>query len=278
MSSIGRWGRPVGPHGIDMPTGSYGHWHPDPRGATAGDPYPKPELFSGDPMTFLMEARSAYKKSEGESGPYSAAVPLYARAILGALEDNARWGIAFDSLTAKEQAWVTYSANLVARSPEFAENYGETLEEWNLILLGIGPDYTPKPYTPPAAIPPPGPPGPTPPPPPPTPVPPPASTLRLLDRFNVTVEFTVAGRTDPAVAVRMTDTTGYFWFFSPNNVELLVKVLDGTAVNDHFWVFIAGLTDVGTKITVVDSTTGKTKTYTGVAGVAFQPVQDTGAF
>jgi hypothetical protein len=31
--------------------------------------------------------------------------------------------------------------------------------------------------------------------------------------------------------------TGYFWFFEDTNVELVVKVLDGRAINGHTWVF-----------------------------------------
>lgn len=32
------------------------------------------------------------------------------------------------------------------------------------------------------------------------------------------------------------DDSGYFWFFTPDNLELVVKILDGTSVNGHFWV------------------------------------------
>jgi hypothetical protein len=271
---LGRWGEPVGPHGIEFPApGSYGHWHPDVRGATAGDPYPKPGLFSGDPLTFLMEARSAYKKSEGDMGPYSAAVPLYARMVLNVLEDHARWGIALDAMTLNEQAWVFYSANVLARDPGFAENYGETLEEWNLVLLGLGAEPAAKPYTPPGVI--------TQPPivPPTPPVAPPAGTLRLLDRFDVAVKFWIDHPPGlNAGSARMTDTTGYWWFFSPNNVEVLVKILDGKAVNGKYWVFIAGLTNVGVQVSVIDSTNGNTKTYTNELNTVFQSIQDTEAF
>lgn len=40
------------------------------------------------------------------------------------------------------------------------------------------------------------------------------------------------------------DDSGMFWFFDRDNWELLVKVLDGCAVNGHYWVFVAGTTDV----------------------------------
>ncbi|MGE5234138.1 MAG: hypothetical protein ACM3OB_08500, partial [Acidobacteriota bacterium] len=44
------------------------------------------------------------------------------------------------------------------------------------------------------------------------------------------------GNQGPATPAPLRSDTGGFWFFSPSNVELLAKVLDGRAVNDHFWV------------------------------------------
>jgi hypothetical protein len=48
----------------------------------------------------------------------------------------------------------------------------------------------------------------------------------------------------------MTGDTGGFWFFDEDNVELMVKVLDGRRVNGHWWVFYAGLSDVEYTLTV----------------------------
>lgn len=52
------------------------------------------------------------------------------------------------------------------------------------------------------------------------------------------------------------DRTGFFWFFKPDNIELVVKVLDGTPVNGKTWVFYGALTDVGYTLTVTDTATG----------------------
>ena len=41
----------------------------------------------------------------------------------------------------------------------------------------------------------------------------------------------------------------------------MVKVLDGRAVNGHFWVFSGALSDVAYTLTVTDLATGKSKTY-----------------
>jgi hypothetical protein len=60
----------------------------------------------------------------------------------------------------------------------------------------------------------------------------------------------------------LTADSGAFWFFQPSNIELVVKVLDGRTVNGHFWVFYGALSDVGYTITVTDTATGQSKTYT----------------
>ena len=62
-------------------------------------------------------------------------------------------------------------------------------------------------------------------------------------------------------AVALTADSGYFWFFDPDNLELVVKTLDGCGVDGHFWFFAAGLTNLEVTITVTDRTTGEMKTY-----------------
>ncbi len=81
-----------------------------------------------------------------------------------------------------------------------------------------------------------------------------------------------------ARAERLTDDTGYFWFFRAGNVEIVAKVLDGCPVNDRFWVFAGGLTDVGGELVVTDSSTGHRKTYPNTSRTPFAPIQDTAAF
>ncbi|HZI67238.1 MAG TPA: hypothetical protein VFF17_11785, partial [Thermoanaerobaculia bacterium] len=98
-------------------------------------------------------------------------------------------------------------------------------------------------------------------------------------RFRVQVRWTTPqGQAGVGQAVGLTGDTGYFWFFSANNVEVVVKVVDGRAFNSRFWVFAGGLTDVNVAITVTDTATGAVRTYANPQGVAFQPIQDTSAF
>lgn len=69
----------------------------------------------------------------------------------------------------------------------------------------------------------------------------------------------------PLAAGGFSEDSGYFTFFDQGNVELVVKVLDGRTLNDHFWVFYGSLTDVEFTLEVVDSLTGRVKYYTNLA-------------
>jgi hypothetical protein len=70
---------------------------------------------------------------------------------------------------------------------------------------------------------------------------------------------------------------GLFWFFGANNPELLVKVLNGCALNNKYWIFWSAGTDVALTLTVTDTVRGQSKTYTNPQGTAAKPVQDTNA-
>src|SRR5581483_6043673 len=69
------------------------------------------------------------------------------------------------------------------------------------------------------------------------------------------------GTTGVGTPIPFTRESGRFWFFSPGNTELLVKVLDGSTINGHAWVYWGALSDVEYWITVTDTVTGKKKQY-----------------
>ncbi len=97
-------------------------------------------------------------------------------------------------------------------------------------------------------------------------------------RFRVELEWESADDFGAGAAVPLTNDTGYSWFFNEDNVEVVVKVLDGCAFNQRYWVFAGGLTDVKAVMKVIDSQTGVAATYYNPPGTAFQPVQDQETF
>lgn len=104
-------------------------------------------------------------------------------------------------------------------------------------------------------------------------------TLCLLgSRFRVTAAFD-AGTGNPSNARALVfGAGGIFWFFDPASIEVMVKVIDGCALDGHFWFFAAGLTDVNVVIEVTDTLTGAKQAYTNPPHTAFRPIQDTAAF
>ncbi|MES1239990.1 MAG: CSLREA domain-containing protein [Acidobacteriota bacterium] len=96
-------------------------------------------------------------------------------------------------------------------------------------------------------------------------------------RFQVTALWSGSGTGGTATAAPLTDDTGNFWFFSPQNLELTVKVIDGCTLNDRFWVFTSGLTDRGVDLRVEDLYTGKAWTHSHPAGTTYGPRLDTSA-
>ena len=104
------------------------------------------------------------------------------------------------------------------------------------------------------------------------------AALCLGGRFSVTARYHTATGSSPANAVPMTKDSGYFWFFGKDNAEVTVKVVDACSFNSRFWIFAAGMTDVGVDMTVTDTKTGVVKRYSSPAGQPFQPILDTNAF
>ncbi len=98
-------------------------------------------------------------------------------------------------------------------------------------------------------------------------------------RFQVTANWTKPGPvTGTGTAVKLTEDSGYFWFFDESNIEMVVKVLNGCAINNSYWVFAAGLTNVQVNWLVTDLQTGATYVGVNPLNTPFAPVQQTDAF
>lgn len=109
-----------------------------------------------------------------------------------------------------------------------------------------------------------------------------ATTLCINGRFSVQTSFQTAQAGSGLAQVIGLGSLGIsqgglFWYFSHDNPELLVKVLDGCALNKKYWVFFAAGTNVGFTVKVTDTQTGHMRSYTNADGAAALPVQDTSA-
>ena len=94
-----------------------------------------------------------------------------------------------------------------------------------------------------------------------------AETLCLSNgRFQVEVAWAAEGESGTGQAVPLSGDTGFYWFFNEENLELVVKVLDGRTINGHFWVFYGALSDVEYRITVTDTVTGERRFYDNPEG------------
>jgi subtilase family protein len=76
------------------------------------------------------------------------------------------------------------------------------------------------------------------------------------------------------------DESVFFTFFSATNFEMGVKVLNACVpfLGNKYWVFVSGLTDQGWTVTVRDTLTGATKTYSNPAGHLSTTFADTLGF
>lgn len=102
--------------------------------------------------------------------------------------------------------------------------------------------------------------------------------LGVNGRFHVEVIWTdPSGQSGLAQGTALGTDSAHFWFFDPGNVELMVKVLDACAINDYFWIFAAGLTDVEVEIKIRDRFSSQTRTYRNPPGSSFQTITDTSA-
>ncbi len=72
--------------------------------------------------------------------------------------------------------------------------------------------------------------------------------------------------------------SGLLYFFDRDNVEVLVKVLDGCAINGHRWVFIAPVTTLAFELEVVERSTGNVFTHRNPRSMVAATVSDTTAF
>ncbi|MXX76658.1 MAG: PKD domain-containing protein [Holophagales bacterium] len=106
-------------------------------------------------------------------------------------------------------------------------------------------------------------------------------TRCLLDsRYSATVDWWAPdGREDAGRVVHAgTNDSGLFRFFSEENWEVLVKVLDACSLNRNVWVFAASTTNLGHSIRIRDTVTGEERVYRNEPGQSAPAITDVAAF
>jgi hypothetical protein len=98
-------------------------------------------------------------------------------------------------------------------------------------------------------------------------------------RFQVEATWqTAPGSSGFGLGFPITGDAGYLSFFDGGNVEVVTKVVDACALDQKFWFFASGLTNVGVDLKVTDTLTGQVRNYHNGLGAPFQPILGTGAF
>lgn len=100
-------------------------------------------------------------------------------------------------------------------------------------------------------------------------------------RFRVEAQwedFQGGSGTGHAIPLAEREDSGLLWFFSPANVEVTVKVLNGCPVNGHWWVFLSSGSTVHYTVTVTDTEAGETWGYENGRGESAPLIPDTTAF
>ena len=85
-------------------------------------------------------------------------------------------------------------------------------------------------------------------------------------------------RSSKRVALPEAPNTGLFASSPGEEPQILLHVLDRCAVNGHFWLDLAALTDLEFTVRVRDTQTGRTRVYVNPAGNTPAPVRDLEAF
>jgi hypothetical protein len=103
----------------------------------------------------------------------------------------------------------------------------------------------------------------------------PDAALFLQDyRFQVTSRWHSGGEVGPAKAAGMTDSAGFFSFFDPSNLEVVTKVLNACTFLDGYLIGLAGLTNVGVDLTLLDMVAGGGLSTSVEEGTPFPAIFD----
>lgn len=99
-------------------------------------------------------------------------------------------------------------------------------------------------------------------------------------RFKVTATWQRRGGNRPAFPLGVTEESGVFYFApaEPGNLELTVKILNRCSQTGRFVVSASGFSNARVDLTVMDTLTGRSRTYTNPLGQTFRLIQDSTTF
>jgi hypothetical protein len=106
----------------------------------------------------------------------------------------------------------------------------------------------------------------------------PGNGVCLDNRFRVSGTWRTSTDSGTAVPHPISNLSTAFYFFAPDNLEVLLKVLDGCGLNERFWVFFSATTNVEVTMSVTDTQEGTERQYFNPLNRPYPPVQDTSAF
>jgi hypothetical protein len=105
-------------------------------------------------------------------------------------------------------------------------------------------------------------------------------------RFKVEVTWAAQGQIPPTGTGKVMSFGGmraqnndsvFIWFFGATNFEMGLKILNACGLNQKYWVFISGLTNVEWHVTITDTVTGAVKEYDNPPNHLTETTADTDA-
>jgi hypothetical protein len=108
------------------------------------------------------------------------------------------------------------------------------------------------------------------------------TVLCLLHRFQITAKDRVGAQSNAESVANVVPVSnpgsGLFWFFGPDNWEVMVKALDGCGLTSTYWIFSAATTNVYYRMEVFDVLSGQQRIYFNYPGPPAPAVTDVNAF
>jgi hypothetical protein len=105
-----------------------------------------------------------------------------------------------------------------------------------------------------------------------------ANTLCLFgSRFKVTAQYQSYGSStySTATATGFSDNTGFFTTVTPGNVDVVVKLVNFCSLNNSWSAYIGGTTDLGVRVSILDTNTNNTYTASNPLGNPWSLIRQT---